>query len=110
MPAIGIDVVGTKCLGIVLDGDRVVAETKRPTPHTPQGIIDTLVAVVEEHGLTGGLGGAIAEWRAAQDGQRKRKGIRNADHHDPTSPLYAGSTPSERNPRDSMRAVSVNEA
>jgi transketolase len=26
-----------------------------------------LVAVVEEHGLAGGLGGAIAEWRAAQD-------------------------------------------
>ncbi|MFM9036605.1 MAG: ROK family protein [Actinomycetota bacterium] len=50
MPAIGIDVGGTKCLGIVLDGDRVVAETKRPTPHTPQGIIDTLVAVVEELG------------------------------------------------------------
>lgn len=27
-----------------------------------------IVAVVEEHGLVGGLGGAIAEWRAAQDG------------------------------------------
>ena len=27
-----------------------------------------LVAVIEEHGLVGGLGGAIAEWRAAQDG------------------------------------------
>jgi transketolase len=26
-----------------------------------------LVAVVEEHGLLGGLGGAIAEWRVAQD-------------------------------------------
>jgi transketolase len=28
-----------------------------------------LVAVVEEHGRLGGLGGAIAEWRAAQDAQ-----------------------------------------
>ena len=27
----------------------------------------SLVAVVEEHGLVGGLGGAIAEWRAARD-------------------------------------------
>lgn len=31
-----------------------------------------LVAVVEEHGRVGGLGGAIAEWRAAQDGQPAR--------------------------------------
>lgn len=31
-----------------------------------------LVAVVEEHGLVGGLGGAIAEWRAAQDGTLAR--------------------------------------
>jgi transketolase len=31
-----------------------------------------LVAVVEEHGLAGGLGGAIAEWRAAQDGKLAR--------------------------------------
>ena len=31
-----------------------------------------LVAVVEEHGLIGGLGGAIAEWRAAQDGALAR--------------------------------------
>lgn len=31
-----------------------------------------LVAVIEEHGLLGGLGGAIAEWRAAQDGNLAR--------------------------------------
>jgi transketolase len=31
-----------------------------------------LVAVVEEHGLAGGLGGAIAEWRAGQDGKLAR--------------------------------------
>ncbi len=31
-----------------------------------------LVAVVEEHGIIGGLGGAIAEWRAAQDGKPAR--------------------------------------
>src|SRR6267378_6105777 len=31
-----------------------------------------LVAVVEEHGLLGGLGGSIAEWRARQDGQLAR--------------------------------------
>ena len=31
-----------------------------------------LVAVVEEHGLLGGLGGAVAEWRAAQDGKLAR--------------------------------------
>jgi transketolase len=31
-----------------------------------------LVAVVEEHGLIGGLGGAIAEWRATQRGELAR--------------------------------------
>jgi transketolase len=31
-----------------------------------------LVGVVEEHGLAGGLGGAIAEWRASQDGNMAR--------------------------------------
>lgn len=31
-----------------------------------------LVAVVEEHGLAGGLGGAIAEWRAGQEGELAR--------------------------------------
>ena len=31
-----------------------------------------LVAVIEEHGLVGGLGGAIAEWRAAEDGALAR--------------------------------------
>jgi transketolase len=30
------------------------------------------VAVVEEHGLLGGLGGAIAEWRAMQDRAQAR--------------------------------------
>ena len=31
-----------------------------------------LVAVVEEHGRVGGLGGAVAEWRATQEGQLAR--------------------------------------
>lgn len=50
MPAIGIDVGGTKCLGIVLDGDQVVAELRRPTPDTADGIIDTLAALVGDLG------------------------------------------------------------
>jgi transketolase len=45
-----------------LDGERL-AEVFRAC---------ALVAVVEEHGLKGGLGGAIAEWRAAQDGTLAR--------------------------------------
>ncbi|CAB4364337.1 MAG: ROK family protein [Actinobacteria bacterium] len=41
---LGIDVGGTKCLGVVLDehGD-VVAEQRRATPKGPDSIIDTLV-------------------------------------------------------------------
>lgn len=39
----GIDVGGTKCLGVVLDqSGRVVEEHRLPTPKGPQNIIDTL--------------------------------------------------------------------
>ncbi|MEI7548039.1 MAG: ROK family protein, partial [Actinomycetota bacterium] len=41
---LGIDVGGTKCLGVVLDGrGTVVDEQRRPTPKGPEAIIDTLV-------------------------------------------------------------------
>lgn len=49
-PSIGIDVGGTKCLGVVLDGDRVLAEVRHPTPRSPKGIIDTLATIVGELG------------------------------------------------------------
>lgn len=49
-PSIGIDVGGTKCLGVVLDGDRVLAEVRHPTPRSPMGIIDTLATIVGELG------------------------------------------------------------
>jgi glucokinase len=49
-PSIGIDVGGTKCLGVVLDGDHVVAEVRHPTPRSTMGIIDTLASIVRELG------------------------------------------------------------
>jgi glucokinase len=49
-PSIGIDVGGTKCLGVVLDDDRVVAEVRHPTPRSAMGIIDTLASIVRELG------------------------------------------------------------
>ncbi len=48
--SIGIDVGGTKCLGVLLEGDRVVTEVRRPTPRSPEAIIDTLEAIVRELG------------------------------------------------------------
>ena len=51
-----------------------------------------LVAVLEEHGLIGGLGGAIAEWRAAQDGALARMitfGTVDAFMHEVGSQEYA---------------------
>lgn len=42
----GIDVGGTKCLGVVLDEQgTVVAEHRLPTPKGPEAIVDTLTAV-----------------------------------------------------------------
>lgn len=54
---LGIDVGGTKCLGVVLDGDgRVLAEDRRPTPRGP-GSLDALIGTLAE--LTETLAGAI---------------------------------------------------
>ena len=40
---LGIDVGGTKCLGVILDGDgQVIEEQRRATPKGPDAIIDTL--------------------------------------------------------------------
>jgi len=53
----GIDVGGTKCLGVVLDEQGlVVAEHRLPTPKSPDGIIDTLAAVAGELGEYDTLG------------------------------------------------------
>ena len=47
--AVGIDVGGTKCLGVVLAADGSIdREALRPTPHGPDAIIETLAEVVEE--------------------------------------------------------------
>ncbi|MFZ9565834.1 MAG: ROK family protein [Ilumatobacteraceae bacterium] len=48
--AIGIDVGGTKCLGVVVEAGEVVAESRCPTPDSPGAIIDTLVEMVHELG------------------------------------------------------------
>ena len=53
----GIDVGGTKCLGVVLDEQGlVVAEHRLPTPKSPDGIIDTLAAVAGDLGEYDTLG------------------------------------------------------
>ena len=45
----GIDVGGTKCLGVVVDDDgTVVRHARRPTPKGPDAIITTLVKVAGE--------------------------------------------------------------
>ena len=45
---VGIDVGGTKCLGVVVDESGVATEFARvPTPRSPEGLIGTLAAMVE---------------------------------------------------------------
>ncbi|MCI3948668.1 MAG: glk [Acidimicrobiales bacterium] len=49
MPTIGLDVGGTKVLGVVLDDDAaVVAERKEPTRRDAAGLLEGLVAVATE--------------------------------------------------------------
>jgi glucokinase len=57
---VGIDVGGTKALGVVLDAaGAVVAEERRPTPrgdHSLGPLVDTLVDLARELGVDGSLG------------------------------------------------------
>lgn len=55
---VGIDVGGTKCLGVALDDDgRVLADVRRPTPHGSE-LVTTLAAIADE--LAGSVGGIVA--------------------------------------------------
>jgi len=60
--AAGIDVGGTKCLGIVIDGDAnvtsehdIVRQVRYPTPHASE-LVDALVAIAHELGDVNSLG------------------------------------------------------
>lgn len=54
---IGIDVGGTKCLGVVLDdAGIVIEEQRRPTPRGPEAIVDTLAELATALGVQGWLG------------------------------------------------------
>lgn len=50
MPTIGVDVGGTKCLGVLWSADGVLAESRRPTPHgdDPRELIAAIVGVVRD--------------------------------------------------------------
>ena len=55
--AIGIDVGGTKCLGVRVDASgEVQAETRWPTPQGPEPLIDVLVRIVGDLGPADGVG------------------------------------------------------
>ena len=53
---IGIDLGGTKVLGVVMDGEEVVAKAKQKTPTSggPDGVVATIASVVEELGGVNG--------------------------------------------------------
>lgn len=60
--AAGIDVGGTKCLGVVIDGDAnvtsehdIVRQVRYPTPHASE-LVDALVAIAHELGDVNSLG------------------------------------------------------
>lgn len=57
---VGVDVGGTKCLGVVLDDDgKIVAEDRRPTPRGPGSLpklIDTMAELIESFGPSRSVG------------------------------------------------------
>lgn len=58
--AVGIDVGGTKCLGIALGADgAVIGELRVPTPDHPEALIRTLARIAEELGAVDAVGVAV---------------------------------------------------
>lgn len=54
---LGIDVGGTKCLGVVLDDNgEVIEEQRRPTPPGTEAFVDTLAELAGALGVTDSLG------------------------------------------------------
>lgn len=48
MATVGVDVGGTKCLAVVLEGDQVGAERRVPTPRGPDALLAAVAALVTE--------------------------------------------------------------
>ncbi len=58
---LGIDVGGTKSLGVVVDADaRIVRTARHATPHGADAVIDTIVALVDELGPVDTVGVGVA--------------------------------------------------
>lgn len=58
--AVGIDVGGTKCLGIALGHDgSVVGELRVPTPDHPEALVETLALIADELGAVDAVGVAV---------------------------------------------------
>jgi len=58
--ALGIDVGGTKCLGVVVaDDGRIVDETRRPTPRGDEPLIETLAEIVRVLGSSDEVGARV---------------------------------------------------
>jgi glucokinase len=77
-PAVaGVDIGGTKCLGVLLGPDGEVLEEERvPTPHGASNLVDTVVAVVEA--LSSGSRGAVAAVGVGAPGLVDRRGVLRA--------------------------------
>ncbi|HEX4979343.1 MAG TPA: ROK family protein [Acidimicrobiales bacterium] len=57
MATVGVDLGGTKCLGVLLDdGGSIVAEARRATPQGAERVAETLLRVIEELVGTTGAG------------------------------------------------------
>jgi glucokinase len=48
VPVCGIDLGGTKCLALVLDGEQVVGEARVPTPRRGDALVDAMVGAVRQ--------------------------------------------------------------
>ena len=73
----GVDIGGTKCLGVLLAPDgRVLAEERVPTPHGASNLVDAVVSVVEV--LSGGSADPIAAVGVGAPGLVDHRGVLRA--------------------------------
>jgi len=73
MALCGIDLGGTKCLGIVIDDGEIVAEARVPTPSGTEALVAELVGLVEVLGGSGS--GAIDAVGVGAPGLVDRRGV-----------------------------------
>jgi glucokinase len=90
---IGVDVGGTKCLGVVIDdAGEIVASDRRPTPRGATQLVDTVSELATTLGAEVATTGSIASVGVGLPGSITRDGVLTSSPHLPGVVEFAAAT------------------